>query len=232
MESEEAKSMGNSSLKLQCWPGLASLWHRGDLPSMLQAGAFSLLLNTFLLTSFLWPGLLGAPLRWTVGASVLVWWLIGVRSNRSFLFQSLEMKRCSSPELTEQFIEAQCQYLRGHWTEAESILRQIYRKNPRDVEAGLLLSQVWRRSGQPMKALEQLGHLQKLDEALQWMAEIGREVKALEVDLLEAEDSEAEDRLGEDDEVRAVTEAIADTSETEVGSTAFSSHDDPLRHAA
>lgn len=224
--------MGNSSLKLHCWPGLASLWHRGDLASMLQAAAFSLLLNTFLLTSFLWPGLLSAPLRWTLGVSVLVWWLIGVRKNRLFLSRSLGMERWSTPELTEQFMEAQCQYLRGHWTEAESILRQILRKNPRDIESGLLLSQIWRRSGQPMKALEQLGHLQKLDESLQWMMEIGREIKALEFDLSEAEDFEAEDGLGEEEEVEAATAEFTNASRTEVGSSAYSSHDDPLRHAA
>ena len=76
---------------------------------------------------------------------------------------------------------AQCHYLKGHWTESETILRQILRKNPRDVESGLLLSQVWRRGGQPEKALAQLSHLQKLDESLQWKMEI-----KLEVDRIEA----------------------------------------------
>ncbi len=199
---------------------------------MFQAAAFSLLLNIFLLTSFLWPGLLGTPLRWTLGASVLVWWLIGVRLNRSFLSQSVEMERWSTPELTEQFTEAQCQYLRGHWTEAESILRQILRKNPRDVESGLLLSQIWRRSGQPMKALEQLGHLQKLDESLQWNMEIGREIRALESDLSEIKDSELDSQVNGEVDVEAVAAEATETLEVEVGDTAYSSPDDPLRHAA
>ena len=71
---------------------------------------------------------------------------------------------------------AQCHYLKGHWPESETILRQILRKNPRDVESGLLLSQVWRRGGQPEKALAQLSHLQKLDESLQWSSEIEHEI--------------------------------------------------------
>ncbi|MEC8862979.1 MAG: hypothetical protein VXX31_08540, partial [Planctomycetota bacterium] len=79
--------MRDSTLKLQCWPGLARLWHRGELSAVIHAAGFSLALNSFLLTSFLWPGLANTPLRWTLGSVVMVWWLVGIRSNRSFLSQ-------------------------------------------------------------------------------------------------------------------------------------------------
>jgi len=83
-----------------------------------------------------------------------------------------------------------------------------------------------------MKALEQLGHLQKLDESLQWNMEIGREIRALESDLSEIKDSELDSQVNVEVDVEAVAAEATETLEVEVGDTAYSSPDDPLRHAA
>ena len=223
--------MRDSTLKLQCWPGLARLWHRGELSAVIHAAGFSLALNSFLLTSFLWPGLANTPLRWTLGGVVIVWWLIGIRSNRSYLSQRVGVDSDSDEKLIEQFMIAQCHYLKGHWPESESILRQILRKNPRDVESGLLLSQVWRRGGQPEKALAQLSHLQKLDESLQWSTEISHEMQQI-VAASAGDDPEgyADNADANPNELAAVS--ISEFSKTTEMSDVYANRDAAERRAA
>lgn len=56
------------------WPGLSRLWLRGHAPSLLIAVGFSILLNLALVSTFLWPALLGETfpaLAWPVIG--LVW---------------------------------------------------------------------------------------------------------------------------------------------------------------
>ena len=56
------------------WPGLSRLWLRGHAPSLLIAVGFSILLNLALVSTFLWPNLLGETfpaLAWPVIG--LVW---------------------------------------------------------------------------------------------------------------------------------------------------------------
>ena len=56
------------------WPGLSRLWLRGHAPSLLIAVGFSILLNLALVSTFLWPALLGEAfpaLAWPVIG--LVW---------------------------------------------------------------------------------------------------------------------------------------------------------------
>lgn len=62
--------------------------------------------------------------------------------------------------------------------------------------------------------------------------EIGREIRALESDLSEISDSEFEGQMNGEVEVETVTTEATETSDDEVGGTAYSSPDDPLRHAA
>ena len=223
--------MRDSTLKLQCWPGLARLWHRGEMSAMIQAVGFSLALNSFLLTSFLWPGLTNVPARWTLGSVVMVWWFVGIRANRSFLSERVGIDPDSTEKLTEQFMIAQCHYLKGHWPESETILRQILCKNPRDVEAGLLLSQVWRRGGQPEKALAQLSHLQNLDESLQWKMEIKLEVDRIEAYSAGDDPEEYADSVDRNPNELAAVNINEFSEETEMGAV-YANRDAAERRAA
>ena len=65
------------------------------------------------------------------------------------------------------FIDAQGEYLRGHWFEAESLLVGCLGVEPRDDAARLLLASVYRRAGDLEKATEQLD-LVRDHRAWQW----------------------------------------------------------------
>jgi tetratricopeptide (TPR) repeat protein len=77
------------------------------------------------------------------------------------------------------FIQAQTEYLQGNWEEAEWLLRQRLSREPRDVEARLLLATLYRRRGRRELARDQLNHLARFDESLAWREEIERESERL-----------------------------------------------------
>jgi len=113
------------------------------------------------------------------------------------------------------FIQAQSEYLRGHWEEATGLLVRQIRKNPRDVEARLLLATLFRHTREYEKAKVELANAQKFDEAIEWRIEIDREFELL--DLVEQfELAEAAGRAGEDanDLIPTNNDGIIDTVET------------------
>jgi hypothetical protein len=73
------------------------------------------------------------------------------------------------------FNRAQTEYLKGHWTEAESLLRRRLATAERDVEARLMLATLLRRTKRPDLALEQLHEMERFDESVHWEFEIRRE---------------------------------------------------------
>ena len=73
------------------------------------------------------------------------------------------------------FNQAQREYLRGHWTEAESLLKRRLKLAERDIEARLLLATLFRHTERLDWASEQLLQLEKYDESVHWNFEIRRE---------------------------------------------------------
>lgn len=169
---------------MACWPGLAGLWLRGRLWSLVQAAAFSLVLNFALVTTFVWPRLIATELpTWAIPLTawvlVLWFWVMGWRSSRGFL--RLEAARSLQPDedSDERFCEAQHHYLKGHWLEAEAQLLKILGRCPGDVESRLLLATVYRRSGQSDKARLELKELSQLPSAAEWQEEMLHEARIL-----------------------------------------------------
>jgi len=70
------------------------------------------------------------------------------------------------------FIEAQREYLRGHWFEAESLLVRCLEAEPEDDAARLLLADVYRRAGEFEKANEQLNSIRN---SRQWNWELAQQ---------------------------------------------------------
>lgn len=91
------------------------------------------------------------------------------------------------------FIQAQREYLGGHWEEAESLLRRRIGNAPRDVEARLLLVTMFRHTRRLDQARSQLSEMQRYDEALEWEFEADRERQLIEL----IEQHEAAERLAE-----------------------------------
>ena len=77
------------------------------------------------------------------------------------------------------FIQAQTEYLRGHWCETESLLQRLV-SGGRDVEAHLSLAALYRQTKRCDEARSRLRMLERLDGAEKWRFEIERERQLLE----------------------------------------------------
>ncbi|MCA9125258.1 MAG: hypothetical protein H6822_01795 [Planctomycetaceae bacterium] len=164
--------MHSSPYIICLWPGLPRLWIRGDWAALATAVAFGAALNLVLVSSFVWPELL--PPSFT-----LIGWLILGTTWLAAAFQayrSLPLLR-EPPRVDDRglFIQAQAEYLRGHWFEAETLLRQLLRYCSRDVDVLLMLATLYRRTKRYDEAAKQLDRLDRLDEAFKWRWEIVQE---------------------------------------------------------
>lgn len=176
--------MPTAPLTLSVWPGLARLWLRGQWSGLAVAVGFGSLLQLALLVTFVWPQLLSRELPlWAAptGAWVLVvgLWIAGVRSALA-LRRQLADEAKGDPAAVEPLLrQVQTEYLKGHWIEAETLLRQLLAQRPADAEAQLLLATLYRRTKRYDEARKQLDALTKLPAAARWIDEIERELKQL-----------------------------------------------------
>ncbi len=94
----------------------------------------------------------------------------------------------SDARSSQLLVEAQGDYLRGNWFEAEAKLLQVLHLHSRDAESLLLLAGVLRRTKRHPAALRRLGQLELLDSAAGWYFEIQREKKLIEQAMAEEDD--------------------------------------------
>jgi hypothetical protein len=173
--------------RLLCsWPGLPGLWHRGYFSSLLIAVGFSILLNLALVSSFLWPRCLGEAFPVVAWPTVLILWMaaafVAVRTFPALLSVGNTAHEATTTEAEHAdtlFIEAQREYLRGHWQAAESLLERGLTRSPRDAESRLLLATLLRHTRRLDEAADQLDTMQKFDTAIAWTTEIQRERELL-----------------------------------------------------
>jgi hypothetical protein len=84
-------------------------------------------------------------------------------------------------------------YLQRNWFEAEKRLKRMIRRNPRDVDARLILASVLRRSDRPEDAASQLDRLERIEGIDRWRWEIDRERRILDDSTSLSEPDETED---------------------------------------
>ena len=158
--------------------GLSRLWYHGDMKALGTAIAFAILLNLVLFASFIrsesvwnsWSGY-----GWVV---LVAFWAFGVWQAARHQASLSDLRQPHNQR--DLFIRAQAEYLRGHWVEAQSLLEQLIRQNPLDIESRLLLSSVFRRSRRIDLSRRQLRRLRELGEATPWRFEIERELALLD----------------------------------------------------
>jgi len=156
------------------------LWWRGDWRALLTAIGFAAVLNFGLVASLLWPQSLPSSVEGVGWAVILVFWLVSAWHGRRYL---PEMRRnVSNRENQDLFIQAQGEYLRGHWYEAETLCRQLLKRAEADVEARLMLATLCRRTERFEDASRELAKLEQMDDADKWTLEIARERRLLERD--------------------------------------------------
>ena len=162
------------------WPGLAPAWLRGEMLGLLVAVGFSWILCWLMLCTFVWPA-------WMSGWLVAMGWLaVGgfwcVESVRS-QFSIARLLEEVAPNSEEVFSQAQREYLRGRWFEAEAKLLDILGKHPQDIAAAMTLVGVLRQTGRRKAALKRLEQLQLWDSANGWRFEILRETQLIEAEM-------------------------------------------------
>ncbi len=164
-----------ASARLSCfWPGLTRAWWRGSLPSLFVAVGFGWGLCLLMLATFVWPTWSPFPWMVTLGwLGMLGYWLVETLRNH---WQLGQIQADAGPVAgDDRFTQAQREYLRGNWFEAESLLHALLTDTPRDAEAHLLLASVLRRSRRWNAAFRRLDQLELLDTSARWRFEIRRE---------------------------------------------------------
>ncbi|MEZ6093819.1 MAG: hypothetical protein R3C03_06225 [Pirellulaceae bacterium] len=173
-----------SSRVLCLWPGLARLWTKGDWASMGLAMGFALLLNVAMVSSFIWPELLGKSFPTVVWPVLGFVWIVSAFVSHQHLnwleSQVRGIAVDSSPIPDTLFNQAQREYLKGNWSEAEILLKRRLQFRIRDVEARLLLATLYRRRGRLGESLHELQTLKRFDECQPWQFEIDRELSFLD----------------------------------------------------
>ena len=160
------------------WPGLAPLWWRGQWRGLVVAVAFAAGLNLLLLATFVWPQWVERPwpnLGWF--ALGTVWLVAGWRSWR--MLPTLVDDRIDN--ITQElFTQAQTEYLKGHWYDAEKLLQQLLARRPRDLEGLLLLATLYRHTRRLDDARQTLDRLERLNGFGRWLLEITHERQKLD----------------------------------------------------
>jgi hypothetical protein len=166
------------------WPGFARAWVLGRWEGLALAAAFAAALNTGLMATLVWreelPGGISGTIATAAWVLVLGFWTVGialVRTDRS------RLRNCRAEADAEDdalLSEAQHEYLKGHWLEAEEIVARLLARRPNDAEARLLLASIQRRSGRWNEAGRTLVELRGEVSAVKWLQEIETELGQIE----------------------------------------------------
>jgi hypothetical protein len=176
--------MGRMPWATYLWPGLPQICRDGRWSALLVAVGFAALLNFAVMGSLLWSELFAGGVRNSLWMAVVVIW------GGSAVLSCRRDFRCPSPSESnpaqERFAEALDRYLQGDWFESERALRRLLVGNPRDLDAGLMLATLLRRTGRPGEAERQLDRLERFDGSQKWELEIRRERELLRADWVES----------------------------------------------
>jgi tetratricopeptide (TPR) repeat protein len=146
---------------------------------------FSILLNLALVTSFIWPWSLGDTFPLIAWPIIFLVWstsaMLTYRNLPDLMSAEKKLPQNQTIQCDTLFIQAQREYLGGHWEEAEILLRRCLDISDRDIEARLLMATILRHSRQLDKATIELDQILKYDEANSWLFEIQREQRLIEL---------------------------------------------------
>lgn len=160
------------------WPGLRGLWRHGRLSGLVVALLFAAILQTAVLTSLIWPDLIGAAARAVVCFSVVLFWLVFAVPE---LAQSAVFRRLSVESVDREhlFQSAQREYLKGNWFQAETLFERLIRLDAQDVEARFYLATMNRHIDRIDEAQRKLEELESVPAARRWQWEMRQERQLL-----------------------------------------------------
>ncbi|TWU50990.1 hypothetical protein Poly51_42830 [Rubripirellula tenax] len=159
------------------WPGMPELWWRGRLSALPLAVGFAIALNAVLVTRYIFPEWLsGGLVSMAFWIGVLVWGFYVAKSVRELPGIVAPRKVSDEPD---RFAEAHQAFLRGDYSEAESLLNQVLAIEARDPPALLLLSGVYRHTDRFESAELLLAEIRRLEVSDRWFLEIQAEASRL-----------------------------------------------------
>ena len=131
-------------------PGTGHLLYRRYLKGAVLAMIYGAALNIFLVSRFLMPVMAGAPLPWVaLGMTAAVWLFAMI--DLAIRLKSLSAKEFQSAK-DDLLKAAQVAWLKDEYPQAERLLREILRKDERDVEAWVHLGKVLKAVGRASEA--------------------------------------------------------------------------------
>jgi len=164
------------------WPGFVRGWTLGRWDGFVLSVAFAAAISGTLIATFIgnrWLPVAAAGSIATVGWVLVVGlWVLGLswlRRDWRRMFTGGQ----ENEQIEALFDESQHEYLKGHWIEAEMVVRRLLKREPGDVEAALLLASIQRRSNRWGEAKKTLGDLQRV-AGEKWLLEIGVELRQIE----------------------------------------------------
>lgn len=160
------------------WPGLPWLWLRGSRTGLVLALAFAVTVDVALLTTFIWPELLGVEFTIALWTATAVIWLVATASAAAAVPAPLPRVRAEAVDAL--FVEARDAYLAHDWVAAQAHLEELLALAPTDGEAQLLWGTLLRRVGRHAEAREALAQLSRSDSGGRWRAAIARELVLLD----------------------------------------------------
>jgi hypothetical protein len=152
------------------WPGFSAAWVSGSFRGLVLALLFIVFFQAAWIGTFVWPACL------TTWETYLLWWSLGGSVLGSVLYQALyvawlgESNAAKCSEIVLQ--KAQALYLQGNYFEAEELLIPYVSHGEWDVEAGLWLASIYRRTCRLEAASVVLQTLESLERSGIWSAEI------------------------------------------------------------
>jgi len=155
------------------WPGAPQWWRRGSWSALAFSIGFAALVNLALAATLLWSELFTPGVRnlaWTAVAAI---WLGA--AILSYRWDRRHPVRQDSGPAEDAFREALDHYLKGNWFEAEHVLGRLLRRDPRDLDAGMMLATLLRHTSRLDEAEGQLDRLERFDGCEKWELEIRRE---------------------------------------------------------
>jgi tetratricopeptide (TPR) repeat protein len=156
------------------WPGLPWLWLRGSLAGLVLALAFAVSLDTAVIATWVWPGLVELPITIGLWAAVAAVWLVATVSAASAFPPAIPVFR--GAEADAVYVRARDAYLARDWLQAEARLRELLDLAPTDGEAQLLLGGLLRRVGRVQEARQALEKLARSDSGAAWRGAIAQEL--------------------------------------------------------
>jgi signal transduction histidine kinase len=160
------------------WPGLPRLWAHGDWVAFFWAAIFAVLLNSALVVTFIWPELVSPMIRVALWSALAAVWL----TSAAWYAWRIRFETVSPQQLADLgtlFVQAQDQYLRADWYQAEVTLRRLLRADSQDVDSRLMLATLMRRTGRIDEARRELARLEQLERSEKWQLEIEQERKRM-----------------------------------------------------